>query len=86
MVRSWLVAVALLLGAGTFATAGSACSTRPSMTPQERQAYEERQSIERPARGLEEETSLADRIGQVGVVILVVGITLAGIMLPILLL
>jgi len=66
-----------------FTVAG--CSTRPMMTPQEQQAQRERESIERPARPIGDETSFSDRMGQIGVVILVVGIAIAGILVPILL-
>jgi hypothetical protein len=82
--RTWLIVLALL-GAFACGSSISGCSTRPMMTQEEQQANRERESIERPARPIDEETSLADRIGQVGVVILVVGITLAGILVPILL-
>lgn len=46
----------------------------------------DRTSVERPARPIEEEESLSDRIGEVGVVLLVVLVTVGGILLPILLL
>jgi hypothetical protein len=55
------------------------------MTRQEEQANRERQSIERPARAIDEEASFTDRVGQVVVVIVIVGVTIAGILLPILL-
>ena len=42
--------------------------------------------VERSARPIDEEQSLADRIGEVGVVLLVVVVTVGGILLPILLL
>ena len=43
-------------------------------------------SIERPARGLDEEQSFGDKLGEFGVVLLVVGSVAAGIILPLLLL
>jgi len=42
--------------------------------------------IERPARPLSEEEGLADRIGEIGVVLLVIVVSIGGILLPILLL
>jgi len=47
---------------------------------------EEDSDIERPAVPLSEEEGLTDRIGEVGVVILVIGVTLGLILIPILLL
>jgi hypothetical protein len=85
MARLWLVTLAIL-GAVSLEVGLAGCSTQPSMTRQERQAQQERESIERPAQPLSEESSIVDKVGQVGVVILIVGITLAGILLPILLL
>ncbi len=80
-----LFLVLILFGtlAGPLATTG--CSTRPVMTRQEEQANRERQSIERPARSIDEESSFTDRIGQVVVVIVIVGVTIAGILVPLLL-
>ena len=49
-------------------------------------AVEDEAGIERPAQPLSEEETLADRIGQVGVVILIVVVTVGGILVPILLL
>ena len=49
-------------------------------------SVEESAGIERPARPLEEEESFWDRAGEVGIVLLIVGITVGGILLPILLL
>jgi hypothetical protein len=85
MARPFLFAIAFL-GAVGFGGPLIGCSGQPLMTQEERQANEERQSIERPARGINEETSIMNHIGQVGVVLLVVGITLAGILIPVLLL
>jgi hypothetical protein len=47
---------------------------------------ESEESIERPARSLDEEEGLADRIGEVGIVILVVVVTVGIILIPLLLL
>jgi len=41
--------------------------------------------MERPARPLEEEETVSDKIGEVGVVLLVVGTVAAGIAIPLLL-
>jgi hypothetical protein len=49
-------------------------------------SIEEPATIERPARPLGEEEGLADRIGEVGVVLLVVGVTVGAIAVPLLLL
>lgn len=49
-------------------------------------SVEESAGIERPAHPLEEEETFWDRAGEVGIVLLIVGITVAGILLPILLL
>jgi hypothetical protein len=81
-----LFLVLTLFGALTCGFTITGCSTRPAMTPQEQQANRERESIERPARPIEDESTFTDRIGQVGVVLLIVGVTLAGILVPILLL
>lgn len=85
MIRPWMLVVAFV-GALSLTSGVVGCSTRPSMTQQERQAHDERQSIERPARDVNEESSLMDHLGQAGVVILVISITVAGILLPVLLL
>jgi hypothetical protein len=61
------------------------CSSRPMMTRQEAQANRERESIERPARPLSEEEGVLDTAGKVAVVLLIVGVTVVGILLPILL-
>lgn len=47
---------------------------------------DESTSIERPARPLSEEQSLSDRIGEVGIVLLVIAVTVGGILIPLLLL
>ena len=60
---------------------GTGCASR------QRQAAEidDDRSIERPAVPLSEEEGLADRIGEVGVVLLVVGVAIGLILIPILL-
>jgi hypothetical protein len=65
------------------------CGSAPLVTgcaarQEEWHTTEEPASIERPASPLEEEKSLADRAGEVMVVILVVGITVGLILVPIL--
>jgi hypothetical protein len=72
---------------GSFACGFTAvgCSTMPMMTQEERQANRERESIERPARPLSEEESFFDDVGKVAVVLLIVGITVAGVLVPLLL-
>ena len=84
MIRSLLLILAFL---GTFAAGFTAvgCSTRPMMTQQEEQANRERQSIERPARGIDDEESVFEKAGKVAVILLIVGVTIAGILVPILL-
>lgn len=47
---------------------------------------DETTSIERPAVPLSDEQTLADRIGEVGIVLLVIAVTVGGILLPLLLL
>ncbi len=49
-------------------------------------AVEDDAGIERPAQPLGEEEGLADRIGQIGIVLLLVVVTVGGILVPILLL
>jgi hypothetical protein len=78
--RSWQTAIvlvmlsALLLGA-------------PGCASEQRYASDDSidESIERPAVPLEEEETLSDKIGEVGVVSLVLGVVAAGIALPFLL-
>ncbi len=62
---------------------GAGCASR-QRTPA--QIDDDAAGVERPARALSEEEGLADRIGQVGVVLLVVVVTVGGILIPILLL
>ena len=61
---------------------GSGCASRQH----EPVDVQEESGIERPAVPLTEEEGLTDRIGEVGVVLLVVGITIALIVIPFLLL
>ena len=75
------VAVLLLAFSGLLFVNGGCASHQPQPTH-----VEDDSGIERPAVPLEEEEGLTDRIGEVGVVILVVGITLGLILIPILLL
>ena len=74
--------VVLLLALSGTAVLGGGCAARQSQPTQ----VEEDTSIERPAVPLEEETGITDRIGEVGVVLLVVGVTIGLILIPILLL
>ncbi|MCK6555537.1 hypothetical protein L6Q96_13310 [Candidatus Binatia bacterium] len=75
----WVWTVLLLWGALMFAPA---CASRqPEPKP-----FRTPQSIERPAKSLTDESSTADRAGEIAVVILVVAVTVAGIVVPIILL
>lgn len=58
------------------------CAAREPQTT----SIEEPVGIERPAEPLEEETTLSDRIGEFGIVLLVVVVTIGGILVPLLLL
>jgi len=84
LIRALLLLLTLL---GTFAMGATTmgCSTRPMMTPQEEQANRERGTIERPARSVSEEESMFEKAGKVAVVLLIVGVTIAGILVPLLL-
>jgi hypothetical protein len=68
------LAVTLLAGAG--------CASRD----RDRPPIDQPASIERPAKPIDEEQGLADKIGEVGVALLVVSIVIAGIVLPLILL
>jgi len=57
------------------------CASRQAETT----SVEEPAGIERPAEPLEEETTLSDQIGEVGIVLLVVAVTIGGILIPLLL-
>jgi len=61
--------------------AGSGCASRQPYGA----SVEDRTSIERPARPLDEEEGLSDKIGEIGIVLLLVGVTIGGILVPILL-
>jgi hypothetical protein len=71
-----MVVLFVALCSAPLATTG--CAARPMQPP-----MIETETIERPAEPLDDEESLADRIGEVGIVILVVGIAIGGILLPI---
>ena len=75
-------AVLLLALCGAVFLGGGCAARQHEPVP----AEEEETGIERPAVPLSEETSLTDRIGEVGVVHLVVGVAIGLILLPILLL
>jgi len=62
--------------------ANTGCASRDPYSSR----VEQRSSIERPARTIEEETEWYDHIGQVGVVLLVVGLAVGGILVPLFLL
>ena len=72
----------LLLALSAVLFLGAGCAARQH----ESVSSEEETSIERPAVPLTEEEGVADRIGQVGIVLLVVGVAIGLILLPILLL
>jgi hypothetical protein len=74
--------VLLLALCGTLFLAAGCTARQHQPAPDE----EEETSIERPAVPLSEETSLSDRIGEVGVVLLVIGVAIGLILIPILLL
>jgi hypothetical protein len=59
---------------------GAGCASRQHQPAE----VEEDAGIERPAVPLNEEEGLTDRIGEVGVVLIVVGITLGLIIIPLL--
>jgi len=71
-----LTVLLLALSGALFLTAG--CASRQH----EPAEVEEDSGIERPAVPLSEEEGLTDRIGEVGVALLVIGITVALIVLP----
>jgi len=77
---SWQTAIVLAVLSGILLVApGCASEQRLPGTD------EEVESMERPARPLEEEETVSDKIGEVGVVLLVVGTVAAGIAIPLLL-
>jgi len=73
-----MVVLYVALSSGLSLTAG--CAARQTQPP-----MIDTTSIERPAEPLDDEESLADRIGEVGIVILVLVIAVGGILIPILL-
>jgi len=75
----WVWMVVLLWGALVFAP--GCASRQPAPKP-----FQTPQSIERPAKALDDESSASDRAGEIAVVLLVVAITIAGIVVPIILL
>jgi hypothetical protein len=81
MMQAMRVAVVFVaLCGGLLAASGCASQQRQAA------AIDEDASIERPAMPLDEETGLADRIGEVGVVLLIIAVTVGGILVPLLLL
>jgi hypothetical protein len=60
---------------------GTGCASRQRQPAD----IDDDRSIERPAVPMSEETDLVDRIGEVGVVLLVVGVAVGLILIPILL-
>ena len=77
--QSWQMAYTLAALSLVLLIEAGCASRQRSTTP-----IEEPAGIERPARSLEEEESLFDRIGEVGVVLLVVGVTIGLIVVPLL--
>ena len=81
MMRAWASALGLVaLCAMLFLSPG--CATHQPQGS----SIEEPTSIERPAVPLDEEEGFWDHAGEVGIVILVIGIAVGGILVPILLL
>lgn len=78
--RSWRAAILLLVLSGFLLGA-------PGCASEQRYASDDSidESIERPAVPLEEEETLSDKVGEVGVVSLILGMVAAGIALPFLL-
>ena len=74
-------AILLLAFSGVLFLSGGCASRQHQPT-----YVEDDGGIERPAEPLSEEEGLVDRIGEVGVVLLVVGVTIGLILIPILLL
>ena len=81
MTDGWqkILGLAVLCAVLVLATGCAAHQSYPS-------AIEDEAGIERPAEPLSDEQDLADRIGEVGIVILVVVVTVGGILVPLLLL
>ena len=78
---SWRTGIALVALSGLLFVAPGCASEQHSYASDDSM----NDSIERPAQPLEEESSLSDKIGEVGVVCLVVGGVAAGIVIPLLL-
>jgi len=75
--RTLLVVTLVWVGLSVFA----GCSGGQHPT-----SYSSPTGIERPAQPVEEEEGFSDKAGEVGVVLLVVGATVAGVLVPLLLL
>ena len=80
MMRSWQAALVVLVLSGLLLVAPGCASEQQSA-----KRDDSIESTERPAQPLEEEEGLADKVGEVGVVLLLVGGVVAGILLPLLL-
>ena len=74
----WWMACVLVCLAGALFLAPGCATHRPGPGDHSR--------VERPAHPLEEEESLSDKLGEVGVVVLIVVVTVGGILVPIILL
>lgn len=79
--RGWQWAWMVVLLWGVLAFAPGCASRQPEPKP-----FRTPVSIERPAKSLEDETTTVDRAGEIAVVLLVVAVTIAGIVVPIILL
>jgi len=77
--HAWQMFV-VLMAVSLSIVVGSGCAGRQPHGA----SIEDRTSIERPARPLSDEEGLADKIGEIGIVLLVVGIAVGGILVPIL--
>jgi hypothetical protein len=78
--RPWRTAIVLLVFSG-FLLGAAGCAS-------EQRSYDSEdsiESIEQPADSFEEEESLSDKAGEVGVVLLAIGTVAAGVALPFLL-
>jgi hypothetical protein len=81
MMRAWASALGFVALCVTLFLAPGCATHQPQGS-----SIEEPNGIERPAVALDEEEDLWDHAGEVGIVILVIGIAIGGILLPILLL
>jgi hypothetical protein len=77
--QSWQMAC-VLTALSAVLVVGAGCASRQ----QQPAPIQEPAGIERPAQPLSEEESLSDRIGEVGIVILVIGVTVGLIVVPLL--